>query len=390
MTAAVLPTKVVGTVKSIASLAGLLVFVACSQPGDDAAEGTEGPTTGGATGDPMTTSSGQPMTASSTAAESTGASGSSDSSSASTAQTASSEASSDSGTTTEGDPPKGECGTANLVGCYRGMYLSLWSDNAGQIDFGGDTEQHRFILGDAAKEQLVLDFIGTHRIESLALYNMGSILGDEDLELALESFMGRAREAGVLRIDAISATSTSTWDNIADFHESHAPFDGFVTEIEFWNDGATFDEFMATLEYIRAFGLVGPGGGPTTLSVYVGWIDQGQVDAMLGLIDRAWVHVYVDAAPTAFGYGEERIEMFANANEAQNREVEIWPIFSAEDNQWSAGSETFMGEWLTENGLDAAELAVLADYEAAPVYERIEVSGHQYFSYFFLERYLAR
>lgn len=293
------------------------------------------------------------------------------------------------GTTTDEDPPlKGDCGTANLLGCYRGMYLSLYTDHTGQIVFGGDTEQHRFILGDADKEQIVLDFIVANRIESLALYNLGTILDDDALMTALASFMDRARDAGVLRIEAIGSTSTSTWDRIGEFHETHAPFDGFVTEIEFWNGGATFDQFIGILEYVRAKPLLAPSGQPPTLSVYVGWIDQGQVDAMLPLIDRAYVHVYVDAAPTAFGYGEARIEMFANANEAQQRQVEIWPLFSAEDNMWSAGSETFMGEWLTDNGLDAAELAVLEAFEAAPVYGHIELTGHQYFSYFFLERYL--
>lgn len=268
------------------------------------------------------------------------------------------------------------------------MYLSLYTDHTGQIDFGGETEEHRFILGDAAKEQIVLDFIMANRIESLALYDMGTILDDADLRVALASFMTQAREAGVLRIEAISATSTNTWDRIADFHETQAPFDGFVTEIEFWNGGATFDEFIGILEYVRAMPLVAPSGEAPTLSVYVGWLEPSEVEAMLPLIDRAYVHVYVDEAPTAFGYGEERFELFADANEAQGLAVEIWPIFSAEDHEWSAGAETFMGEWLTANGLDAAELALLGDFEAAPVYERIEITGHQYFSHFFLERYL--
>lgn len=313
--------------------------------------------------------------------------GSSDASATSSPQTQTDDGSDE--TTTSDDPPvQGDCGTANLTGCYRGMYLSLYTDHTGQIVFGGDTEQHRFILGDADKEQLVLDFIVAHRIESLALYDLATIFDDATLAPPLASFMDRARAAGVLRIEAIGSTATNTWDRIAEFHDSHAAFDGFVTEIEFWNGGATFDEFISILEYVRAMPLLAPSGQPPTLSVYVGWIDQAQVDAMLPLIDRAYVHVYVDTAPAAFGYGEARFEMFADANEAQRRQVEIWPLFSAEDHMWSAGSETFMGEWLTDNGLDAAELTLLEAFEAAPVYGRIELTGHQYFSYTFLERYL--
>lgn len=309
-----------------------------------------------------------------------------------TETTSSLETSTDDGsdeTTTSDDPPeKGDCAAANLTGCYRGMYLSLYSDHTGQVVFGGDTEQHRFILGDADKEQLVLDFIVAHRIESLALYDLATIFDDDTLSPPLASFMARARDAGVLRIEAIGSTSTYTWDRIAEFHEQYAAFDGFVTEIEFWNGGATFEEFIGILEYVRALDLLAPSGQPPSVSVYVGWVEQAQVDVMLPLIDRAYVHVYVDTAPAAFGYGEERFEMFADANEAQRRAVEIWPLFSAEDHMWSAGAETFMGEWLTDNSLDAAELTLLEAFEAAPVYGRIELTGHQYFSYFFLERYL--
>ena len=234
----------------------------------------------------------------------------------------------------------------------------------------------------------MLDFIEANRIDSLSLYDLGTILDDPTHSANLASFMDRARDAGVLRIEAIGSTATNTWDAIAAFHEAYAAFDGFVTEIEFWNGGATFDEFIGILEYVRAKPLLTPDGQPPSLSVYVGWLEQSEVDTMLPLIDRAYVHVYVNTADTAFDYGEERFEMFADANEAQQRNVDIWPIFSAEDTMWSAGAETFMGEWLTDNGLDAGELTLLGEYEAAPVHDRVDITGHQYFSYFFLERYL--
>lgn len=322
---------------------------------------------------------------SSTTSETSTSTSSSDAGSSSTTSSADGSSSSESSST--GEPPL-ECSSATLLGCVRGMYLSLYTDHSGQIEFGGETEEHRFILGDAAKEQLVLELIAAHRIESLALYDLPTILDDDVLRDALESFMVRAREAGVLRIEAISATSTNTWDAIAAFHDEHAPFDGYVTEIEFWNGAATFDEFIAALEYARALPIVAPSGAPPTVSVYLGWVEQAEVDAMLPLVDRAYIHAYVDDAANAFGYAEERIAMFADANDAQGLAVEVRPIFSAEDHMWSAGAETFMGEWLAANGLDAAELAVLEAFEASPLHGRIVLGGHQYFSYFFLERYL--
>ena len=332
-------------------------------------------------------SSSSGATSSSTAADGSSSTSTSDAGSSSSSTESSADGSSSSDSSSTGEPPL-ECSSATLLGCARGMYLSLYTDHTGQIVFGGETEEHRYILGDAAKEQLVLDFITAHRIESLALYDLGTILDDDALRDALESFMVRAREAGVLRIEAVCATSTNTWDAIAAFHDEHAPFDGYVTEIEFWNGEVTFDEFIAAIDYARALPIVAPSGAPPTVSVYLGWVEQAEVDAMLPLVDRAYIHAYVDDAANAFGYAEERMAMFADANDAQGLAVEVRPIFSAEDHMWSAGAETFMGEWLADNGLDAAELAVLEAFEASPLHGRIVLGGHQYFSYFFLERYL--
>lgn len=283
---------------------------------------------------------------------------------------------------------KGGCASQHLIGCYRGMYLSLYADHIGQITFGGATEEHRYILGDLPKEQKVLDFIGQHRIESIALYDLNAILTDSILRPALTSFLSRARQAGVLRVEAIGDTSTQAWDRIASFHLEQSPFDGFVTEIEFWNSGATLQELVDTLKYVRAKPLIAPSGGPPTLSVYTGWVDQSDVDAMIPWIDRVYLHAYVDTAPMAFGYVKSRLQMVVNANQALGTDVDVWPIFSAEDHAWAAGAETFMGEWLQANGMDAAEETLLGDLEADALHANVSVSGHQYYEYFFLERYL--
>lgn len=283
---------------------------------------------------------------------------------------------------------KGSCTSQHLIGCYRGMYLSLYTDHIGQITFSGATEEHRYILGDLPKEQKVLEFIGQHRIESIALYDLGEILTDNVLRPALTSFMSRARQAGVLRVEAIAGTSTQAWDQIASFHLEQSPFDGFVTEIEFWNGGATLQQLVDTLKYVRGKPLIAPSGGPPTLSVYTGWVDQNDVDTMIPWIDRVYLHAYVDTAPAAFGYVESRLQMVVNANEALGKTVDVWPIYSAEDHVWAAGAETFMGEWLQANGMDAAETTFLTDFEADALHSHVGVTGHQYYEYFFLERYL--
>jgi hypothetical protein len=287
-----------------------------------------------------------------------------------------------------GIPAKDKCASGALTGCYRGMYLSLYTDHIGKITFGGDTESYRHILGDAQKEQKVLDFIAANRIESAALYDLGTILQDATLQTALQSFIPRARSAGLLRVEAVGSTYTPTWDAVAAFHQSKSGFDGFVTEIEFWNGGATFQQLIDTAKYVRGLKLTAPGGGEPTLSVYAGWIDQTQADGMVPWIDRVYLHVYVDQASQAFGYGKSRMQMIADANASQSRKVDVWPIFSAEDHAWSAGAETFMGEWLQANGMDAAEAAFLGAYEADALHDTVVVSGFQYYDYFFLSTYL--
>jgi hypothetical protein len=262
--------------------------------------------------------------------------------------------------------------------------VSPYTDHIGQVTFTGDDLIYSQILGDPQKEQHLLDFIVAQQIDSLSLYNLNVILNDEGLSTALESFMDRARGAGVLRIEAIGAEGTAIWDDINAFHRERAPFDGLVTELEFWAGAVTFDEFTGTLEYARSLDW---GQQVPTLTAYLGWPDAEEVSAMAPLLDRVYVHVYVDTAQQAYPYGEERFQMFAAANQELGTNVEVWPIFSAEDTDWAAGAEHFMGEWLQTNGVAAAETQFLADWQAADL-QNVGLGGHQYYEYFFLDKYL--
>src|SRR5688572_13620689 len=49
----------------------------------------------------------------------------------------------------EGGAPivKENCGSENPAGCYRGMYLSPYTDHIGQVTFSGDDLVYAFILG---------------------------------------------------------------------------------------------------------------------------------------------------------------------------------------------------------------------------------------------------
>jgi hypothetical protein len=262
------------------------------------------------------------------------------------------------------------------------MYLSPYADHSGQITFEGETGEHFHILDDEAKRELVLDFIEAQQIDSLSLYNLDAILGDAVLEPKLVDFVTAARARGVVEINAIGDTYEQVWDAVAATQAQHPLFDGVVTEIEFWNANATFEEFESTLQYVRALDLKTTGGAPMPLSVYIGWPTPEQVTALLPLVDRLFVHVYVKDAATAYAYGKERFVASAAA-----APLEIRPIFSAEGQTWSAGDEHFMGDYFATHTLGAAETAFLTAWEAET--EPLpKLGGFQYYDYFYLERYL--
>ncbi|HRI69190.1 MAG TPA: hypothetical protein PK156_33395 [Polyangium sp.] len=268
------------------------------------------------------------------------------------------------------------------------MYLSLWTTHIGQVTFEDETEPYREILGDPTKEDAVLAFLKKERIESLSLYDLYKILGDATREPALLSFITRARQNGVLEVNAIGDTTYAAWDAIATTQAASKPFDGLVTEIEFWNGSATFQEFTDTLKYVRSLNIPGRTGGEATLGVYTGWPDATQIEGMLPLIDRLYVHVYVKSPDLAYGYGKDRFQLIANANQKLGTNVDVRPIFSAEGVAWSAGSEHFMGDWLSTGSLDEAEAQLLGAWEAVPPIGPVKETGFQYYDYFFLNRYV--
>jgi hypothetical protein len=109
---------------------------------------------------------------------------------------------------------------------------------------------------------------------------------------------------------------------------------------------------------------------------------------MLPLIDRLYVHVYVTSPDQAYAYGQMRFQYIAAGNASLGTSVEVWPIFSAEGVQWSAGAEHFMGDWLATHTLDEAETTLLTSWEANPPGPGAHVTGFQYYEGFFMAEYV--
>lgn len=295
---------------------------------------------------------------------------------------------------TDAQPPVAEIPVGDKVpgelpaSPFRGMYVSLYTNRAGKIPFTGDDEVYAHILSDKVKEDRLLEFIKSQHIDSISLYDLNAILTDDRLKSALASFTSRARQAGVQRIEAIGAEDAAAWDRIHQFHHKHARFDGLLTEMEFWTGSPTFDDFLKTLRYVRSLTWQPASAGPPTLSAYLGRPTPTQVEQMVPLLDRVYIHVYVPAASRAFGYGSERFRLFDQANQKLGAHIDVAPIFSAEGQEFTAGGECFMGDWLREHGLEETEQLFLADWDREMSDVSLRLAGHQYYEYCFLDKYL--
>jgi hypothetical protein len=272
------------------------------------------------------------------------------------------------------------------VSARRGLYLSLYTDHNGQIVFTGPLDPYKNIVGDGVKEQHVLDYIAAHGINAISLYDLGTIAETPGKSAALASFMGKARKAGVVSIEAVGSQSTSLWDLIANFHQTQAPFDGVVTEIEFWNGGVVGDATSA-LGYVQSFKLKRMDGTALSYGSYLGWVKDSDIAALVPYVDRLYLHAYVTDPALAYDYVSTRAQAVATANAQLGKDVEVVPIYSAEGVKWSAGAEHFMGDWLSTGSLDSAESTFRGAWMAkAPA--KLRLGGFQYFEYFFLAQYV--
>jgi len=109
---------------------------------------------------------------------------------------------------------------------------------------------------------------------------------------------------------------------------------------------------------------------------------------MVPLLNHVYVHCYVDTAAQAYPFGAQRFGYFATANNNLGTHTKVLPIFSAEDTQYSAGGEYFMGEWLRDNCLPAAENQFYRDFEAANWGTKLQIGGVVYYDYYFTSKYV--
>lgn len=272
-------------------------------------------------------------------------------------------------------PPTSSCRVGQPVAMRfpkRGLYVSLKSSQIGIYKLPTHLQN---ILGDRGKEDVLLRFAISHGFSGLSYYDLNRILSNNSGVLALRSFIAAARSCGISDHSGIGS-SKPDFDAIKSFG-----FDTALTEIEFWNEPeatTAFNDYLGTLKYIRSLGL--------KVQTYMGWLGRipGQTEAQVAaqiapLIDRALLHCYVRNPTSAFGYCLSRIGAFTQAN----RNLEIWPIFSAEGQQARAGEEIFMGDWLKTGSIDLAETLFQKNMATTFPTSIDQIKGFQWYEYGF-------
>jgi hypothetical protein len=115
----------------------------------------------------------------------------------------------------------------------------------------------------------------------------------------------------------------------------------------------------------------------------LGWIDRDPAltineaaQEIAARLDRVYLHCYVKDPAQAYPYCQARMNAFLAAKPAP----QIIPIFSAESSSFKAGSDVFMGDYLSQNSLDSAESIFLS-----AMGQKNQIVGFQYYEYTFLD-----
>jgi hypothetical protein len=275
---------------------------------------------------------------------------------------------------------------------HRGMYVSPLATSIGSMPL---TAPYQNILESTENQNTLLTFIVQNQFDALSFYDLHKIFASGPLTSSLSSFIQAARDCGVVEMNAIGSVSND-FAAIKNYQNQNAgKFDGVTTEVEFWNDPSvtsSFNSFIGLLQYIRSLNIQN-NGTPVKLSVYLGWLNRdpntSETQAAKTIaqnVDRVYLHCYVKSATTAYGYCQPRIQDFMSSG----INLEVYPIMSAEGNQYNAGSGGFMGDWLANSSLNNADNTFSTNFnqQYSSPNQSLKLMGIQYYEYAFLALYL--
>lgn len=254
------------------------------------------------------------------------------------------------------------------------------------------------IVTNPSKTQEFLDFVKKYGFTELTFYTGGPVatrvipLKQSELKDLIE----KVRAQGVNFV-SIAVGGIAEMDRVTKFLSTYAvKIDGLWLEYEWWNNSPRDFTTNATtiLKYMRSKAPAG-----TVIGAYIGWTTQNEMTSLLKLVDRIYMHSYVDRGTKLYPKVKDRLNQIKNA--VPSTKVKVLPIISAE---WlppeicNLGPKApgyydnmcFLGPWLKVNGaFDGAESSFNAsEKEDRPLLSTTktwrnyaEITGFYYYSY---------
>ncbi len=253
------------------------------------------------------------------------------------------------------------------------------------------------ILGNALKEDSLINWCLHQDFNNMYLYNIGSALSS-GMQVELDSFVHKANNLS-LEVTFVSAGFGTSFDNIVTYHEDYPNIpQGIVSEIEFWNGAGDYDaDYVPWLERLDSLKFIPPSGESSPLNpdiqkrFYIGKIkNPGQppsisiAEDLISHHDEIFLTNYHSDAynlSTSSSENSIRNKLSLMAEAAKNLEKEvnvvilfnvrqdspapnIWSYFSEDnaDHDFRAGYEKWYHDFLNASDIDNKEYINLKGY----------------------------
>jgi hypothetical protein len=204
---------------------------------------------------------------------------------------------------------------------HKGLYVDRFQD----------------VLGDTAKENMLLRYVKLHGFNELSLYGLWEITNKPAKYPSLAKFISKAKtDYGISKISATHST-TKAFDECEAYNvgrnNQNEKFDVFSIENEWWQTNPECDYACNQNLVLHIKNLKTQNNDIFDTEIYIGWLDSGNNDYeeakfLVNNLDKIAVHCY-DTAPN-FAYTKERLLLLAKAAKELNKKPEILIIFSAE------------------------------------------------------------
>ena len=262
---------------------------------------------------------------------------------------------------------------------HRGIYINRFKSDG--------------ILGDATKEDELLEWCVQNDFNEVTLYNINTIMNTETDRDALNAFVGKAHGwSPAIKVGFINAGLSSfekTRNYLLDDTYPNKP-DAVTTEYEYWNDPYSYDNFIPLMSGITSL-KIGPDAIDAELERqhYVSrfeddagvWADDVITKQGINNTEEIFLVNYHSNAQefNVDGAYHNKLRALAVQAESVNLTQDVVVLFSVNDE--SVDPDIY--DYVAANGFDAAYQNWMEGYEDAEIEhkDRLNIVGYQFYKY---------